>query len=119
MSDMTTLMTAVDSLLRISPRDMIEETIRTKPYLFNDQTQYRRTLKLAIGRLYQEQIQRLRSHENEHLPSITQAEREECTRLQGELRNRWVAVMGIIDNPEHSGMIVELIQRAKSTKPHG
>ncbi len=118
MSDTTSLIAAIDSLLRIDPHDMIEKTIRNQPYIFKDQTQYRRTLKMAIGRLYQEQIQRLESRKNE-LPPITQPELEECTRLQGELRNRWTAVMDVIDDPKYSDMIIELIQKTKATKPHG
>ena len=119
MSDTTSLIAAVDPLLRIGPHDMIEKTIRNQPYLFKDQTQYRRTLKMVIGRLYQEQIQQLESHKNERFPPITQTEREECTRFQGELRKRWTAVMDAIDDPKYSDMMLELIQKTKATKPHG
>jgi hypothetical protein len=119
MSDTTSLIASADVLLRIGPHDMIEKTIRNQPYLFKDQTQYRRTLKMVIGRLYQEKIQRLESHKNEQFPPVTQAEREECTRFQGELRNRWTAVMDMIDDPKSSDMIIELIKKAKGTKPLG
>ncbi len=119
MSDTTSLIAAVDSLLRIGPDDMIEKTIRNQPYLFQDETQYRRTLKMVIGKLYQEQIQRLESHKNEQFPLITQTEREECTRLQGELRNRWITVTDMIDDPKYVDLIIDLIQKTKVTKPHG
>jgi hypothetical protein len=119
MSDMTSLIAAIDSLLRIGPHDMIENTIRNQPYLFNDQTQYRRTLKMVIGRLYQEQIQRLESYKNERFPAITETEREDCTRFQGELRKGWTAVMDVIDDPKYSDMIIELIQKTQPTKAHG
>jgi len=98
---------------------MIEKTIRNQPYLFKDQTQYRRTLKMVIGRLYQEQILRLESHKNERSPPITQTELEKCTRLQGELRNNWTAVMDVIDDPKYYDRIIELIQKTKPSKLHG
>ena len=119
MPDTTSLIASIDSLLRIGPEGMIEKTIRNQPYLFKDQTQYRRTLKMVIGKLYQEQIERLESHKNERFPPITQTELEKCTRFQDELRNRWIAVMGMIDDPEYFETIIELIQKTKATKLHG
>ena len=119
MSDTTSLIASIDSLLRIGPHDMIERTIREQPFLFKDQTQYRRTLKMVIGKQYQDQIERLESHKNERSPPITQTELEKCTRFQGELRKRWIAVMAMIDDPEYSDMIIELIQKTKATKLHG
>jgi hypothetical protein len=119
MPDTASLIASVDSLLRIGPHDMIEKTIRNQPYLFKDQTRYRRTLKMAIGRLYQEQIELLESHKNERFPPMTQAEREECARFQSELRNRWTAAMDMIDDPKYSDIIIQLIQKLARTKPHG
>ena len=119
MSDTTSLMESVDSLLRVGPEDMIEKTIRNHPYLFKDQTQYRRTLKMVIGKQYQEQIERLESHKNEQVPPMAQAERDKCTRFQGELRNSWTAVMDMIDDPKYFDRIIELIQNAKASEVHG